>query len=158
MGVKAKEAQSIEDTLKLANEVIRALRPLIPTEWLNLDITMPQLKIMLVLFENGPTRMSLLASSLRVSMSTATEVVDHLVSRDLVFRESNPDDRRVVLCRLSDKGQQLMVRLWEVRRVQSKKLLEMMTSAQLQLVVKAFQAILKAATAVEQQRPDSPET
>lgn|GEM_PF-5168361 len=49
--------------------------PLSPKNLLSLDITMPQLKIMLTLFFNGPPRMSDITAGLDVALSTATGLV-----------------------------------------------------------------------------------
>ena len=51
--------------------------------------------------------MSELAGSLGVSLVTATGIVDRLVERALVTRENQKEDRRVVMCRLSEHGQEM---------------------------------------------------
>ena len=89
---------------------------MVPTEWLQLDLTMPQLKVVLLLYLNGPSRMSEIASALDVSLATASGVADRLVERKIVLRENQPDDRRVVLCRLSEDGEKLIVGLWLLAR------------------------------------------
>jgi DNA-binding MarR family transcriptional regulator len=113
---------------------------------------MPQLKVVLLLFMNGSTRMSDIASALGVSLATATGVVDRLVERDIVLRESQPEDRRVVLCRLSEKGQKMIEGLWQLARDRLKELLEVVATSQLQLITEALEALLKAG---EETRKDS---
>ena len=108
MKQEPKKEELIEHILQLGEKAFRELIPILPTEWLQLDLTMPQLKVVLLLFLNGPARMSDIASALDVSLATATGVVDRLVERDIVVRESQPEDRRVVLCRLSEKGQKMI--------------------------------------------------
>jgi DNA-binding MarR family transcriptional regulator len=97
---KPSRQKIIEDILKLADKLFRQLLPAVPREILELDITMPQLKIMIILFIRGAIRMSDLASGLGITLATATGLIDRLVERGLVTRDSLPDDRRVVLCRL----------------------------------------------------------
>jgi DNA-binding MarR family transcriptional regulator len=92
----------------------------------------------------GSVRMSDIASALGVSLATATGVVDRLVERDIVQRESQPEDRRVVLCRLSEKGQKLIGGLWQLARDRAKELLEVAAPSQLQLITEALEALLKA--------------
>jgi DNA-binding MarR family transcriptional regulator len=146
------EAQ-IEHILQLSDKAFRELFPIVPKEWLQLDLTMPQLKVVLLLFLSGPARMSEIATALDVSLATATGVVDRLVERDTVIRESLPEDRRVVLCRLSDKGQKMIGGLWQLARNRAQELLEAVDSSQLTLITKALEALLQAGkTGLQQSR------
>ena len=139
-----KQEELIERILELGEKAFRELIPILPTEWLQLDLTMPQLKVVLLLFMNGPTRMSEVASALGVSLATSTGVVDRLVEREIVVRESQPEDRRVVLCRLSEKGQKMIGGLWQLARDRLKELLEVTTISQLELITEALEALVKA--------------
>lgn len=142
-----KQEELIERILQLGEKAFRELIPILPTEWLQLDLTMPQLKVVLLLFLNGPARMSDIASALGVSLATATGVADRLVERDIVVRDSQPEDRRVVLCRLSEKGQKMIGSLWQLARDRTKELLEVAATSQLQLITEALEALLKAGEA-----------
>ena len=82
----------IENILQLSDRAFRELLPIVPKEWLRLDLTMSQLKGVFLLFISGPSRMSDIASALGVSLATATGVVDRLVERDIVHREGDPED------------------------------------------------------------------
>ena len=64
----------------------------------------------------GALRMSGLASTLDVSMSSATGLVDRLVDKELVSRWPDPEDRRSVLCALTEEGRELAQRLLASRR------------------------------------------
>lgn len=146
------EAQ-IEHILQLGDKAFRELFPILPKEWLQLDLTMPQLKVVLLLFLSGTARMSEIATALDVSLATATGVVDRLVERDTVIRESLPEDRRVVLCRLSEKGQKMIGGLWQLARNRAQELLEAVDSSQLALITKALEALLQAGeTGLQQSR------
>jgi DNA-binding MarR family transcriptional regulator len=134
----------IENILQLSDQAFRDLFPIVPKEWLRLDLTMPQLKVVLLLFTGGPARMSVIASDLGVSLATATGVVDRLVQRGLVAREGDPEDRRVVLCRLSEKGEKLMGGLWQVSREQLRGLMRVLALQQLELITKALEALVQA--------------
>ena len=134
----------IESILQLTDRAFRQLLPMVPKEWLRLDLTMPQLKVVLLLFISGPSRMSDIASALGVSLATATGVVDRLVERDILTRESDPGDRRVVLCRLSEKGEELMSRLWQLSRDQAGELMRSLASPQLLLITESLEVLLRA--------------
>lgn len=149
MAVNAEKAELIEHILELQERVYRALRPIMSKEWLRTELTMPQFKVLLLLFTDGPARMGVLASNLGISLATATGIVDRLVERELIVREGDPEDRRVVLCKLSDKGQELVGHLWESVQTGVRSLLEKMTTPELRLARKAMRAILQAALAME---------
>jgi len=139
-----KKGELIEHILQLSAETVRGLAPLVSHEWLQLDLTMPQLKVMFILFLSGSARMGVIASELGVNLGTATGVVDRLVERGLVLRESQPGDRRVVLCSLSDKGQELMGGLWRLSQVQQREVLGAMELLQLQSLNDALEVVLQA--------------
>ena len=68
--------------------------------------------------------MSDIASILDVALSTATGIVDKLVRKDMVIREADPQDRRLVICRLSGSGQDIINRLWTSSQFQMERLLD----------------------------------
>jgi DNA-binding MarR family transcriptional regulator len=143
----AKEPQKrelVENILQLGDKAFRELIPILPKEWLHLDLTMSQLKVVLLLFLNGPSRMSVIASELGVSLATATGVVDRLVERNIVLREGDPEDRRVVLCRLSEEGEKLINGLWQLARGRTRELLMAIALPQLLLFVEVLEALLQA--------------
>lgn len=150
-----KQEELVEHILELGEKAFRELIPILPTEWLQLDLTMPQLKVVLLLFMNGPARMSDIAAALGVSLATATGVVDRLVERDIVLRESQPEDRRVVLCRLSEKGQKMIEGLWQLARDRTKELLQAAPPSQLQLITEALEVLLKAGEVTKKDTQDN---
>ncbi len=137
----------IESILERSDQAFRELFPMLPKEWLHLDLTMPQLKVALLLFTGGPSRMSVIASELGVSMATATGVMDRLVDRRLVLREGDASDRRVVICRLSDDGEKLISGLWQLSRDQLGQMLKALAPAQLRLIAEALDALVSAGRA-----------
>ena len=141
----------VESTLQLTDKAFRDLFPILPKEWLSLDLTMPQLKVVLLLFTNGPERMSTIASALGVSLATATGVVDRLVEKDMVTREGDPNDRRIVLVRLSGKGEKLITGLWQLARGNIEALLRALDQRKLQLLNEALMALLEAGEVVKRE-------
>ena len=150
MTFDAQKLQLIERVFDLEERVYRALRPIVPKEWLSVDLTMPQLKIVLLLFTDGPARVSTLASALGVSLATTTGITNRLVKHNLMVRSSDPEDRRAVVCNLSEKGKELMTRLWELGQSRVRSLLEKMTREKLEIISEAMEAILQTASVLEQ--------
>ena len=117
------KSEMIDRILRQVEGVFRELLPRAHQELLDLDLTTPQLKVVLLVYLNGPARMSELASALGVSLATTTGIIDRLVDRDIVKRENSREDRRVVVCRLSAIGQELTDRLYTSGRERARQLL-----------------------------------
>jgi DNA-binding MarR family transcriptional regulator len=73
-----------------------------------LGISMAQLSIMSTLQRNGVMTMSHLADVLGVSLSNATGLVDRMEERGFIERSRVPEDRRVVLVRVTEAGTRLI--------------------------------------------------
>jgi len=73
-----------------------------------LGISMAQLNIMYTLQRNGEMPMSRLADVLNVSLSNASGLVDRMEERGFVERTRVPEDRRVVLVRITGAGAQVI--------------------------------------------------
>ena len=140
----------VEQILGLTDKLFGALLPTVPKEVLELDVTMPQLKILLMLFINGSVRMSAIASDLGVTLATATGLVDRIVERGFVIRENNPDDRRVVMCRLSPSGHQTVSRIWYSVRKRMGNILKSLDQDNLSLLNRALENMLANADQIAQ--------
>lgn len=146
---RAELIQTIQALQEKLEELEGAITPIIPHDWLTTDLTMPQLKVMMILWREGPARMSELAAGLGVTLATATGVVDRLLEKGYVVREGLPGDRRVVICRLSPEGQDFMKALWMSGRMQIGRILEVMTPDQLRIVAQGTEVFIEAARKVQ---------
>lgn len=134
----------VTEILSLAEDLFRKLLPTVPKDLLILDITMPQFKIMLILYIQDCVRMSDIAAELDVTLPTATSFVDNLVKKNYVVREINPSDRRVVLCRLSEEGQKAISHIWESGRIRSEALLKHMDIKKLKMFALALDSMMQS--------------
>ena len=130
--MEADKANMILPIMQTVEEIYKFIGPAVPEEWLSSDITVTQLRLLLVLQSCDHLRMSDIALQLKVSLPTATVVVNSLVHKNLVKRESNPQDRRLVICKLSPEGQTLTKKLWGSGQTVIEKLLEGLTTEQIQ--------------------------
>ena len=73
-----------------------------------MGISMAQLHIMYTLQRGGEMPMSRLADVLHVSLSNATGLIDRIEERGLVERTRVPEDRRIVMIRVTDAGRQML--------------------------------------------------
>jgi DNA-binding MarR family transcriptional regulator len=79
--------------------------------WMEIDITLPQLRTLLILAEEGPLVIGQIAQRLGVGLSTGGHLVDRLVQAGLAERTEDTGDRRRTLAQLTPKGEDLYARL-----------------------------------------------
>lgn len=130
--MKHSEQDAVNRILKLSGDIFNAMPSDIPAEWLSLDLTLAQLRVLLVLKSKGHSRMSDIAAVLGVALPTTTGIVDNLVRKGLAVREADPQDRRLVICQLSQQGQEVINRLWTSGEFHMESLLEGLSPDQLE--------------------------
>lgn len=79
--------------------------------WAKLDVTMPQLKVLMLLGLHGSAPVSTLAARMGVSPPNVTGILDRLEQHELVRRTSDIHDRRVVRVVLTDDGHGFLAEL-----------------------------------------------
>ena len=112
--------------------------------WEGLEMTIPQIKTLVLLERMGPLRMSDIAVHFDRALSATTAVVDRLVEKDLVSRRSDPADRRLVICELTDTGRQAMAQFWRIGRERLQIVVDMLQVEELETVVQGLELVLKA--------------
>lgn len=127
-----KKEKIVQHILDLSEKIFNSIPILIPPEWFSSDLTVAQLRILLLLHMRGSARMGEIASGLGITLPTATGIVDNLVKKDLVIRENAPQDRRMVICRLSPSGQSFISKIWVLGQSQMEKLLDGLTLEELE--------------------------
>jgi DNA-binding MarR family transcriptional regulator len=96
------------------NDLMRSIAGLtrgVDSEWLGLDMGMGQFKALIVLKELGRQTVGGVARALRITEPSASLLLDKLVTRGLVARETDLEDRRRTFVALSTPGDELMTRL-----------------------------------------------
>jgi len=131
--------------LKLSEDIFQQIKLSVPGEWLNSDLTVAQLRVLLFLYTEGPSRMSVIASSIGIAVSTATGILDNLVKKELVVRTTDPEDRRLVICSLSPQGLEIINPMWTLGRLQIKKLLHNLSLTELIKVEEVAKILLSNA-------------
>ena len=149
------EARRIDLTaqiIELEPQMLRVLGPAQARDWVDVDLTMSQLKMMFVLSSAmGPAdgssglRVGEVARGLGVTLPTVTAVMDKLVERGLVRRDEDPLDRRQHVCRLTPEGKALLHRLMAGRRTFTNALLEHLDDEELAAFLRGMQVLMAAA-------------
>ena len=121
---------------------------ILPYELFELGVTISDIRVLQYLHQNGSTRMGSIARWMNVGQPTATVVVNRLVERGLVIRERDHKDWRVVLCSLTDAGQQLIGSQIDPSILNLRLRLEMLSNHQLQNIVRVLKALLHASESI----------
>jgi len=152
MSDEAQRADLMAQIIELEPQMLRVLGPAQARDWVDVDLTMSQLKMMFVLSSAmGPAdgtsglRVGEVARGLGVTLPTVTAVMDKLVERGLVRRDEDPLDRRQHVCRLTTDGQALLHRLMAGRRAFTNALLEHLDDAELVAFLRGMQVLIAAA-------------
>lgn len=135
----------LERIVDLQRRIHISLLSSLTENWMGVNYTMPQLKVLLCLFIDGPYRMGDLASTLGVSTATATGIINRLVRRGVVVRRHGSQDRRVVTCFLSPEGEANISALWTARFNVYRDIFSVLSPEELGIVANAAELVLKAA-------------
>ena len=96
--------------------------------WLDLDLTIQQIKAVLILVRAGSLTAGQIGRELRVGFSTVTGLVDRLAEQGLVSRGEDPQDRRATRVVPTEAAYALVERLYAYRREALRHLLEQVSS------------------------------
>jgi DNA-binding MarR family transcriptional regulator len=135
------------------NRIVRGLEADDP--WLALELTMPQLKVLFLLNVQGASKVGFLARALRVTLPTMTGILDRLVEQDLIRRDEDPGDRRLVMSRLTPRGQELVDQLHAAGRSRLVRVFAAMKPEDLEGHVASLEQVLAAAQTVAQSEETS---
>lgn len=82
----------------------------------DLETSLPQFRLLNVLYEQGPTGSSQVAHALGVVGSTVTRLADRLDASGHLVRGAAPDNRSVVTLTLTSRGRELVEQVLNQRR------------------------------------------
>ena len=162
------EARRIDLTAQIIDlepQMLRVLGPAQARDWVDVDLTMSQLKMMFVLSSamghaegTSGLRVGEVARGLGVTLPTVTAVMDKLVERGLVRRDEDPLDRRQHVCRLTADGQALLHRLMAGRRAFTHALLDHLDEDELAAFLRGMQVLIAAAERLRASASAAPTT
>ncbi|MDT5030836.1 MAG: hypothetical protein QOC94_1007 [Actinoplanes sp.] len=139
--------QVIGRILETQQQIRRRLTEVQAHPLLDIQLTMSQLKVMIVLGRLGATSGQNLARRTGFSLATLTGVIDRLAAQNLVSRREDPNDRRVRRLELTPAGTDLIDRLIAAGEEQQHRILDRLDDASLDLVAHAFDLLLDATAA-----------
>ncbi len=136
-----RRAELVEQALGSQRALMRALHESIVPEWLELDLSMSQLKALFVLLKQGPMPIGQLAGVLSIGKPAASLLVDGMVHLGLVDRVEDSVDRRRTLASPSARAQELVSQLRRGQRDRMESLLDRLTDEELQALARGLEAI-----------------
>ena len=145
----ADEDEIIEQTIRLYGRTLALVDPSRLEAWVGLGLTMTQLGVLFLLRREVGAPAGLLAERLRVTPSTLTRMVDRLVRLNLVRRQEDCDDRRLVRHYLTPEGAQSLEEMARTGRAYLTEILRQFPREKLERLLEALQDLSQAAEAVE---------
>lgn len=80
------------------------------------DVTVPQLRVLVMVETKGPLNLAAVAAGLGVNPSNASRTCDRLTRAGLLARRESADDRRNITLSLTDAGRRLVNKMMKHRR------------------------------------------
>lgn len=145
------DLQRLIATLGVASAATR------PTPWLNVDLSMPQLKALMVLYHRGIVRVGEVARMLGLSPNATTAVLDRLEGEGLARRQADPTDRRAVLVELTEAGSTWIRELLSANARDFAELLDQLSLSDLEALHQGMAALSRVLPSSDAARPLSVE-
>ncbi|MEV6399107.1 MarR family transcriptional regulator [Streptomyces sp. NPDC051907] len=149
MNDRGHSPRAVDDVDAVTRAVLTASRLLVAVTARSLAavedrVTLAQLRLLVVLSTHGSAKLVVLADRLGVNPSTAMRMIDRLIAAGLADRQTNPDNRRETVLRLTDEGRALVEDVTERRRQEIAAIVERIAPEQRSALVDALTAFTEA--------------
>lgn len=142
----------INEVMELQQWADRVLKPYVPDVWMELNLTVAQLKSLIFIANEGKTCSGKLAAALHVTRSNVTDIVDRLVEHVFIIRIQNPEDRRSLVLQPTGAGEAALARLREGITSYVAEVLKGMSEAELLTLSQGLSSLVRATEEYEQRR------
>ena len=139
------ETNDIEEIIRLHWNILTAMQLSSHPDWMELNMTMAQIKALFTISQGEAIPVSRIAEYLDVGQSTASHLVDKLVRQGLAGRSEDPADRRVTLVRLTSEGEDLVRRLYQGGEEQYRSWVKQLSAEERKNLMSGLQALARAA-------------
>lgn len=141
----------INEIQRLFPRIMRYLEAEASRELIGLEVTPSQMNALFALYGVADLPMGELAEQLGLTESAATRLVDRLINMNLVRRERDDQDRRVVRVRLSSYGKQLAELVFERRQEQFSRFAERLDQTSRDALILGLSQLLSVFGVLEQE-------
>jgi DNA-binding MarR family transcriptional regulator len=142
--------EAIEKVIKSRRRVNHFIREGSVESWINLNLTIPQMKCLCYISQHGKTNLSGLAAGIQVTPANVTGIIDRLVEQGLIDRVPDSADRRVLWLSVSEKGAAQLSVLREGKTGRMRELLECLSDNELAIVEQAFDILAGAVDSIKE--------
>ncbi|PJK21328.1 MarR family winged helix-turn-helix transcriptional regulator [Mycolicibacterium goodii] len=108
-------------------------------------VTVPQLRVMMMIATRGAMNLAGVAEALQVSPSNASRICDRLLKVGMIDRRDDPADRRNIALTLTAEGQALIDRVVRHRRSAIRRILRQMSPERRELLAAVIEEFATAA-------------
>ncbi|MCK4863150.1 MAG: MarR family transcriptional regulator [Dehalococcoidales bacterium] len=125
----------VRDLLSITPSIRRSIqRKLVRTAFAQIeeDITLPHLEIMHILKEEGTKHIAEIGERLQIPKPQMTHLIDRLQNLEIVIRQADTTDRRIINIMLTDKGRRIIEELDQVIKESIEAKLSILTEEELQ--------------------------
>jgi DNA-binding MarR family transcriptional regulator len=145
------DAERIAELFERTSRALRCVKPH-KLKAIAFDLTLAQGRCLRMIKRHQNCTLRELSGHLGVRPSTACELVDRLVREELVRREQDAQDRRIIRLSLAPKGQRLFAKHKEERRQHLHTFLDRLTEQQRKEMLKALEALNDVVQQVEREK------
>ncbi len=114
-------------------------------------LSMPQISTLMRLYYQHECDVSSVGSAVGVTNAAASQMVERLVQQGLLERNEDPDDRRVKVLTLTDKGRQVIEAFLDSRRRWMEQLTSVLSPADQRAIIHAMGMLTDAAQNLEKE-------
>ena len=161
--VRPKElGQLASNLLTTLDRIIRHLVTAVVSERIDDEIalTLQEIRVFKTVGAGEPITMNALAGAMRISLPTATHLVDSLVAKGVVVRARTREDRRLVLVSRSPKAKAREQKIFDDRARLILSILEKLTPVEREKMAKALseiEVVFQAKPGILAPPPEKPE-
>jgi DNA-binding MarR family transcriptional regulator len=145
--VNPKREKRIAALIQVWQTIRRALQGTLASEWLQVDLTMAQIKGLFVLQCSGAKSIGDLAEALGVGLPAASLLIDKLEQAQLAVRREDPTDRRRTFVELTGQGAALATRLLQGSRERIHLWLAQLDEEDFDALARGLEALAQVASA-----------
>ena len=139
----------ISEAIRLDRQIHRVIRRNSYDAWMDLNLTMPQVKTLFFISNRPGTNSTKLAVALKVKPPNVTGIIDRLMEQGLVVRRDSPEDRRASVLQITQKGESILSGLRERKTTIMKEILECLGVEELSQIVEGLTKFARVAQAYE---------
>jgi MarR family transcriptional regulator, organic hydroperoxide resistance regulator len=132
----------VDEVGEMVKKLVRILQLFEKDQIKPFGVTTSQCYCLLELLKSESLNMCELSDKLNLSISTVTRVIDNLVRDELILRNRDENDRRIVILSLSEKGRKTAEELFKNISQYYKRILMNIPSGELRQVLNSVSLIL----------------